>query len=83
MKVSIVHQILHHVENAPVKIEEVYENGLNWCSIRIIGCEFQATVPSTHLNLSWGLKSLKESFAKKLVDDFKAGKLLPFETETD
>jgi hypothetical protein len=83
MKVSTIRQILHHVENAPIEIQEIFKNGLKWYLVKITGCEFQANVPCTDLNLSWGLKSLRESFLKKLVDDFEAGKGLPFEIETD
>lgn len=82
MKVFILNQILNHVEHASFEIKEIFENDRKWYLIKITGCEFQANVPCTDLNLSWGLKSLRESFFKKLIDDFVTGKPLPFEIKS-
>lgn len=83
VKIAIRIQIEEFVENVPTNIEEVYKNGSNWYSIQITGCEFQAVVPATPLNLSWGVRSLKQKFFQKLVTDFEAGKPLPFEIKNN
>lgn len=82
MKASIIRQILHHVENAPFEIEEKRESGVFFGYIvRLTNFEYQ--VFHTHSNPYNGLKVLRGGFAQKLIDDFEAGKPLPFEIETN
>ncbi len=78
MQVSVLNRIINHVENSPLDIKLVFNNAFAYYDIGIIGFELKAAVPCTDFNLSWGIKNLKDSFAKKLINDFNAGKELPF-----